>query len=105
MDNSTSLAKSFYAAILTTYEEGVKRGYTPTQFLQMLYQHGGVETAKRLLAASEPQTGLYRLWELGLLKDSMEAHVIQEKYHPLFTGEEIHEARRRLDELGYQTSE
>jgi len=31
----------------------------------------------------------------------MEALVIQERFRPLFTEEEIAEARRRLDELGY----
>jgi hypothetical protein len=31
----------------------------------------------------------------------MEAHVIKEEFQPLFTDEEIQEARRRLDELGY----
>lgn len=95
------LSKSFHAAMLTTYEEGVKRGYIPTLFLQMLHQYGGVETAKRLLAASTPQTGLYRMWELGLLKETVEAHVIQEKYRPLFTEAEVQEARRRLEELGF----
>ncbi len=95
------LQDEFHTAMLTTYEEGVKRGYYPTLFLQMLHEHGGVGTAKRLLAAQEPQTGLYRLWELGLLRESMEAHVIQKKFEPLFTAEEIQEARKRLDELGF----
>ena len=95
------LEDEFHAAMVTTYEEGAKRGYFPTIFLQMLHEHGGVETAKRLLAVKEPQTGFYRLWELDLLHESMEADVIQEKYQPLFTAEEIQEARRRLDELDF----
>lgn len=100
-DHMDLLEKSFHAAMLTTYEEGVKHGYIPTLFLQMLHQYGGVETAKRLLASNEPQTGLYRMWELGLLGETVEAHVILEKYRPLFSAEEIEEARWRLDELGY----
>ena len=95
------LMDQFHAAMLTTYEEGNKRGYHPTYFLQMLNQYGGVGTAKRLLAKHEIQTGLMRLCELGLLHDSMEAHVIQEKYQPLFTAEEIQEARDRLEKLDY----
>jgi len=67
----------------------------------MIDQHGGLGTAKRLLAKPEIQEGLIRLWELGLLDRSMEALVIQELFMPLFTKEEIAEARRRLDELGY----
>ncbi len=42
-----------------------------------------------------------RLWELHQLDHSMEALVIQERFRPLFTEEEIAGARRRLDELGY----
>jgi len=78
-----------------------KHNYTPTYFIRMLEEYGGVETAKRLLQKSDAQQGLFTLWELGLLKESVEAAVISEKYHTLFTQEEISEARRRLEELGY----
>lgn len=64
-------------------------------------EYGGVETASRLLAKKEPQTGLFRLWELGLLHESMEAHVVNEKFQALFTEEERAEAQRRLEDLGY----
>lgn len=99
------LISAFHQDMITTYEEGAKRGYYPTYFMQMLEKHGGVETAKRLLKGKEPQTGLYRLWELGILNVSMEAYVILEKYRPLFTADEIQEARRRLDELNYFRNE
>lgn len=78
-----------------------KHNYTPTYFLRMLEEHGGLETAKRLLKKSDAQQGLFTLWELGLLKESVEAAVISDKFQPLFTKEEISEARRRLEELGY----
>jgi hypothetical protein len=95
------LEDEFHAAMITTYEEGEKRGYHPTYFMQMLQQHGGVETAKRLLGKQEIQSGLMKLYELGLLDSSMETYVIKDHFQPLFTEEEINEARRRLDELGY----
>jgi hypothetical protein len=88
-------------ALRGTYEAARKRGYVATYFLQMLEEHGGVETAKRLLAKSELQTGLFELWKLGLLHESMEAVVLQEKFHSLFTEAELAEARRRLEELGF----
>lgn len=69
--------------------------------MQMLAEHGGVGTARRLLAKSEPQEGLFELWRLDLLHESMEAVVVQEKYHSLFTQEELAEARRRLEKMGY----
>jgi hypothetical protein len=84
-----------------TYEAARKRGYVATYFLQMLEEHGGKDTAKRLLAKSESQTGLFELWQLGLLNESMEAVVLQDKYKDLFTEAELTEAHRRLEELGY----
>ncbi len=89
------------SALRGTYEAARARGYIATYFIQMLEEHGGLETAKRLLAVSEPQTGLYKLWELHLLNESMEAVVLQERFQSLFTQAEINEARRRLDELSY----
>jgi 5-methylcytosine-specific restriction enzyme A len=84
-----------------TYGAARKRGYVATYFLQMLEEHDGKETAKRLLAKTDPQTGLFQLWDLGLLNESMEAVVLQDKFKSSFTDEELIEARRRLDELGY----
>lgn len=95
------LEVEFTNALRGTYEAARKRGYVATYFLQMLEEHGGVETARRLLAKSEPQTGLFELWQLGLLHESMEAVALQEKFKVLFTDDELAEARRRLEELGY----
>ena len=82
-------------------EEQLQLGRSREATLQMLDEHGGVETAKRLLRADQPQTGLYKLWELKLLDSSTEALVLKEHYRLLFTDAEIAEARRRLTELGY----
>jgi hypothetical protein len=71
------------------------------RFRQMIDEHGAVGAAKRLLATRDIQTGLMRLWEMKSLDKSMEAQVIQERFRSLVTIEEIGEARRRLDELGY----
>jgi hypothetical protein len=84
-----------------TYEAARERGYIATYFLQMLEEHGGVETAKRLLSKSEPQAGLFELWQLDLLHESMEAVVLQDKFKNLFADDELAEAHRRLEELGY----
>jgi len=84
-----------------TYDAARKRGYVATYFLQMLEELKGKETAKRLLAKSEPQTGLFELWKLNLLYESMEAVILQDKFKSLFTEEERTEAHRRLEELGY----
>ncbi len=96
-----SIEAEFEEALHGTYNSAKARGYIATYFLQMLEEHGGVGTVNRLLAKSEAQAGLYKLWELDLLDQSMEALVLQKKFRSLFTETEIVEARRRLDALGY----
>jgi len=56
-----SLESEFEDALRGTYEAARKRGYVATYFLQMLAEHGGVETAKRLLAMNSNANQLYRL--------------------------------------------
>jgi len=96
------LEAEFTRALEGTIEAARARGYIPTYFMQMLSEHGGVQTAKRLLAKSEPQTGLFELWNLGILYESMEAIICDNpRFHSLLKPAEIAEARRRLEELGY----
>ena len=97
----TVLADEFHRTMIGVYETAKDYEYYATYFKQMLDEHGGVETAKRLLAKAEIQQGLMRLWEMKLLDHSMEALVIQERFRPLFTDAEVQEARRRLEALGY----
>lgn len=96
-----TLESDFDREMRRIYEIARQHDYVAHYFLQMLDEHGGVETAKRLLRADQPQTGLYKLWELKLLDSSTEALVLKEHYRLLFTDAEIAEARRRLTELGY----
>ena len=94
-----SLEDELTRALEGTVKAAKARGYFPTYFMQMLAEHGGVGTAKRLLAVERPQAGLIELWRLGLLHESMEAVVLQPKFHSLFTEEELAEAFHRLEEL------
>ena len=97
-----SLEAEFTQALEGTILAAKKKNYNPAYFMQMLAEYGGVETAKRLLAKTEAQTGLFELYHLDLLRESMEAVIIDNpKFHPLFTREELAEARRRLEELEY----
>jgi hypothetical protein len=91
--------------MLDLYEMGAERGYYATYFRRMILDRGGVETARVLLAERDVQAGLARLWELDLLHHSTEALVLQERFRPLFTDAERQEARRRLEELGYNPEE
>ena len=96
-----SLEEQFQHAMIDVYENAKAHDYFATYFKRMVDQFGGLGTAKRLLATSGIQVGLMKLWELGCLDQSMEALVIQERFQPLFTEDEIAEARRRLEELGF----
>jgi transcription initiation factor IIE alpha subunit len=75
--------------------------YRPTYYQRMLIEHGGWSTARKLLSDSRVHDGLARLWELGLLKYSLEAAVLDPAYQELFTTRELETARQRLADLGF----
>jgi hypothetical protein len=93
--------QDFDRAMYAIYERAKAHKYYATYFKQMLDRHGGLDTAKRLLREGEPQQGLYTLWELDALGDSVEATILKEEFRGLFTNEELAEAEKRLRDLGY----
>ena len=97
----TSLEDEFQAGMRNVYETAVQRGCHATFFKEMLDRHGGVPAARRLLATTNVQSGLFELWKLGLLAHSAEALVIQDRFRPLFTEAEVQEAHRRLEDMDY----
>jgi hypothetical protein len=84
------------------YYTATKLGYTPTYFLQMVQSMGGYKAAKQLIHAKNPQSGLTKLWELGRLDLSMEAHVIKPEYITLFTEDERRICAERLESFEYK---
>ena len=83
--------------MLDIYRSAVREcDYTPTYFLRMVSEHGGLEAARRLLATERPSYGFVRLWECGRLDLSVEAHVLKPEFAPLFTEAELDTARSRL---------
>jgi ethanolamine utilization protein EutA (predicted chaperonin) len=96
-----SLEEQFQQAMIRVYENAKKHEYFADDFKRMIDEYGGVGTAKRLLAKQEIQEDLMRLYEMDLLGQSMEVLVIQKRFKPLFTADEIAEAHRRLEQLGY----
>jgi hypothetical protein len=76
--------------------------YHATRFLQMLNEHRGVETARRLLPSMSD--GYAELWRRGRLDLTVEALVLREPWRRLFTGEELVSARARLAESNYDFS-
>jgi hypothetical protein len=96
-----NLEKQFHHAMIGVYENAKDHDYFATYFKRMIDEYGGLGAAKKLLAKPGIQDGLMKLWELGMLDQSMEALVIKERFRPLFTEAEIEEAHSRLAELGY----
>ena len=76
--------------------------YTPSFFLNMLSDRGGLATAKQLINAPTVSDGYTALWERGRLDLTVEALVFENlRYHALFTPEEIERARKRLRAYKY----
>jgi hypothetical protein len=77
-------------------------GYHATRFRQMLFEHRGVETARRLLPTMSD--GYAELWRRGRLDLTMESLILREPWCTLFSKSELDVARTRLGESGYDLS-
>lgn len=94
----------FDDAMFRIYETAkTEAGYTASVFLGMLGRQGGLLTAKQLINGSKPSDGYTALYERGRLDLTVEALVVEnEKWHSLFTADELARARKRLREYGYK---
>ncbi len=94
--------REFHKAMIHIYEKARdETGYLATRFLQMVTEHGGVETAKILINADKPSDGYSALWERKRLDITVEALVQDPRWESLFTPDEINRARQRLIDYGY----
>lgn len=98
----TALEAEFHRAMVDVYADAKRQlGYTATRFMQMVGELGGLEAARRLLHASGVSDGFTTLWENNRLDLSVEHHVLEPRFRPLFTDEERRIARDRLTQYGY----
>ena len=97
------LAEEFEEAMHDIYRRALSEaGYKASIFLNMLFEHRGVETAKRLIHSSKVSDGYTALWERGRLDLTVEALISDnEKWQPLFSAEEIAICRKRLMQYEY----
>ena len=91
-----NLQSQFDQAMLNLYDEAEKLGYRPTRLRQMVYDLGGLQTARQLLGGNVTSSGFERLWEMGRPDLAVEYLVLQEPWCRLFTEDELKEAERRL---------
>jgi len=102
------LEKEFRDAMHGIYKRCVDEigTYKPTAFLDMLYKHGAIETAKRLVMARNPSTGYERLWQERRLDLTIEAVLVENpQFHVLFGDDEkaiVEKAKKRLHDYGYE---
>jgi hypothetical protein len=77
--------------------------YSAPLFGELLKEHGGLETARRFLHSPDYAPGFTKLWERQRLDLTVEAVILyEEKWHSLFTPEEIAICRKRLADYGYK---
>lgn len=95
-------AQEFHHAMASIHQKARdETGYNATYLLAMLAEDGGVETAKRLLASATVSTGFTALWNKGRLDLTVEALVLDPRFAPLFTADELEIARGRLAQFDY----
>src|SRR2546426_8986198 len=96
-----ALKGRFDAAMFNIYRRANSEfGYNPTRLLQMLHDHGGLETARILLHASAVSDGYVALWERGGLELTVEAVILDPEWREVFSGEQPRDRRQGPSEEG-----
>lgn len=99
---TTQLELDFHLAMEDIYYRAKEEArYNATVFRRMVAEHGGLETARRLINADKVSDGYRALWERGRLDLTVEAKVLETpRFHSLFTEKELEICRQRLRDLG-----
>src|SRR5260370_11589791 len=97
------LAEHFDGAMFDIYRRAKSEaGYAATNFLQMLSDRGGLDTAKYLINSPKESDGYTALCLRNRLDLTVEAMVVENpRWHVLFTSEELAKARALLKKYGY----
>jgi hypothetical protein len=94
--DDSGLLRSFEGDMAAMYGGAKRAGYNATRFLVMIREHGGLETAHRLLASPDISYGFTELWMLGRQDLTVEALILEPQYRPLFSSGELRTASERL---------
>jgi len=94
----------FHEAMLDIYRRAKSEAkYNAIRFLQMVTDHGGVRTARILINSANVSEGYTALWERKRLDLTVEAMILDnEKYHSMFTEDELAICRKRLNQYEYK---
>lgn len=88
------LEAAFEQRMYQLFREAAKVKYFAGYFHGMLQQRGGWATAQHCLGSQTD--GFTTLWQMGRLDLSVEYAVLEPKWAPLFTDDELATARQRL---------
>jgi len=105
--NAEKLAADFQQELFNGYLEAKTRyRYNAARFFQMLEEHGGVETARRLLSSNDPygQSGLTEMYLCKRLDLTVEARVLNPKYESLFASDLRAVAQQRLEDRDFDVA-
>ncbi len=103
MSESENLIDEFEQAMHNIYHRALSEaGYKASIFQNMLFTHGGLETARRLILSSKISDGYTALWERKRLDLTVEALIYDnEKWHKLFSTKEFAICTKRLKQYEY----
>jgi hypothetical protein len=94
-------AAAFGTAVQVALRTCLELGYRPSYFMQMLAEHGPIETTRLLISTAAPSAGFVRLWEFGRLDLTVEALALRPEFASVFSESERAMAARRLSDYGY----
>lgn len=94
----------FHEAMLEIYRRAKSEAkYNAQRFLQMVVDQGGVKAARMLIHANAVSDGYTALWERERLDLTVEAMIVaSDRFHSLFTQDELSICSRRLTDYGYE---
>jgi len=94
------LESEFTARLQDAIGQSRALGYPPNRFEQMLAEHGAYALARKLVKSGELQDGLKAMAKLNRMDLTMESIMLEAKFRPLFTSQELSAAKWRLDQVG-----
>jgi hypothetical protein len=97
VDASRRLPVEFEKALRSAVQTAITQlRYHPHEFIKMLDNLGGVQTAKRLLEKKSVSEGFVKLWMKGRKDLTTESIVLNPRWTTLLTAQELSIAKRRL---------
>lgn len=94
-----SLDTEFTQRMRDACDESTRLGYTPTRMMGMLATSSGPFIAKKMVRTGELQYGLKSIFALGRGDLAIESIMLEAKFRPLFTNQELAAAQWRIDQV------